>query len=151
MYPFDQNNQQQYQQYAQASDSGDYSQIDQDQAAGHVQQCAQNAPLEMQQHAYGQAVSQLPPDQRQQVVQQRPTLLQHGGRVISTPLAKVALAGLAAVAATHIWDQHQQGSGLEDATDLCPASSYRRAESWDGMRWMRRTARTTAGGPRRGL
>jgi len=27
MYPFDQNNQQAYQQYAQASDSGDYSQV----------------------------------------------------------------------------------------------------------------------------
>ncbi len=45
MFPFDQNNQLQYQQDAQASDSGDFSQIDPNQAAGHVQQFAQNAPV----------------------------------------------------------------------------------------------------------
>jgi hypothetical protein len=71
MFPFDQNNQQQYQQYAQASDSGDYSQVDPDQAAGHVQQFAQNAPPEMQQ-VYGQAFGQMPQDQRAQFVQQLP-------------------------------------------------------------------------------
>ena len=62
MYPFDQNNQQQYQQYAQASDSGDYSQVDPNQAADHVQQFAQNAPPEMQQQVYGQAFQQMPQD-----------------------------------------------------------------------------------------
>ncbi len=72
MYPFDQNNQQQYQQYAQASDSGDFSGIDQDQAAGHVQQFAQNAPPAMQQQVYGQAFQQMPQDQREQFVQQLP-------------------------------------------------------------------------------
>ncbi len=72
MYPFDQNNQQQYQQYAQASDSGDYSGIDQDQATGHVQQFAQNAPPAMQQQVYGQAFQQMPQDQREQFVQQLP-------------------------------------------------------------------------------
>jgi hypothetical protein len=72
MYPFDQNNQQQYQQYAQASDSGDYSQVDPNQAAGHVQQFAQNAPPEMQQQVYGQAFQQMPQDQREQFVQQLP-------------------------------------------------------------------------------
>jgi len=70
MFPFDQANQQQYDQYAQASDSGDYSGIDQDQAAGHVQQFAQNAPPEMQ--LYGQAFGQMPQDQRAQFVQQLP-------------------------------------------------------------------------------
>jgi len=72
MYPFDQNNQQQYQQYAQASDSGDYSQVDPNQAADHVQQFAQNAPPEMQQQVYGQAFQQMPQDQREQFVQQLP-------------------------------------------------------------------------------
>ncbi len=72
MFPFDQNNQQQYQQYAQASDSGDYSQVDPNQAAGHVQQFAQNAPPEMQQQVYGQAFQQMPQDQREQFVQQLP-------------------------------------------------------------------------------
>jgi hypothetical protein len=72
MFPFDQNNQQHYQQYAQASDSGDYSQVDPNQAAGHVQQFAQNAPPEMQQQVYGQAFQQMPQDQREQFVQQLP-------------------------------------------------------------------------------
>jgi len=72
MFPFDQHNQQQYQQYAQASDSGDHSQVDPQQAAGHVQQFAQNAPPEMLQQVYGQAFQQMPQDQRAQFVQQLP-------------------------------------------------------------------------------
>ncbi len=48
MFPFDPNNQQMYQQYAQANASGDYSGIDPNEAAGHVQQFMQNAPPEMQ-------------------------------------------------------------------------------------------------------
>ncbi len=72
MYPFDQNNQQTYQQYAQASDSGDYSGIDPNEAAGHVQQFAQNAPPEMQQQVYQQHFEGMPQEQRQQVVQQMP-------------------------------------------------------------------------------
>jgi len=72
MYPFDPNNQQTYQQYAQASNSADYSGIDPNEAAGHVQQFAQNAPPEMQQQVYGQAFQQMPQDQREQFVQQLP-------------------------------------------------------------------------------
>ncbi len=72
MYPFDQNNQQTYQQYAQASDSGDYSGIDPNEAAGHVQQFMQNAPPEMQQQVYQQHFEQMPQDQRQQFAQQMP-------------------------------------------------------------------------------
>ena len=60
------------QQYAQAVDSGDYSQVDPNQAASHVQQFAQNAPPEMQQQVYGQYFQQMPQDQRQQFVQQLP-------------------------------------------------------------------------------
>jgi len=72
MYPFDPNNQQTYQQYAQASNSADYSGIDPNEAAGYVQQFAQNAPPEMQQQVYGQAFQQMPQDQREQFVQQLP-------------------------------------------------------------------------------
>jgi len=72
MYPFDQNNQQTYQQYAQANDSGDYSGIDPNEAAGHVQQFMQNAPPEMQQQVYQQHFEQMPMDQRQQFMQQMP-------------------------------------------------------------------------------
>jgi len=76
MFPFDQSKQQTYQQYAQAADSGDYSQVDPNEAAGHVQQFAQNAPPEMQQQVYGQYFQQMPPEQRQQFVQQLPPQLQ---------------------------------------------------------------------------
>lgn len=72
MFPFDQNNQQQYQQYAQAHDAGDYSGIDHEQAYGHVQQFMQNAPPEMQQQVYQQHFEQMPYEQRQQFAQQLP-------------------------------------------------------------------------------
>jgi len=72
MFPFDQNNQQTYQQYAQASQSGNYSGIDPNEATGHVQQFMQNAPPEMQQQVFQQHFEQMPQDQRQQFVQQAP-------------------------------------------------------------------------------
>ena len=126
MYPFDQNNEQHYQQYAQAVDSGDYSQVDPNQAASHVQQFAQNAPPEMQQQVYGQYFQQMPQDQRQQFVQQlppevqgqidpsdpqgmaqglhqmgqqSPNLLQ---QVWNNPLGKVAAVGIAGFAAKEL-------------------------------------------------
>jgi len=126
MFPFDQNNQQQYQQYAQASDSGDFSQIDPNQAAGHVQQFAQNAPPEMQQQVYGHYFQQMPQDQRQQFVQQLPPeaqgqmdpsdpqgmaqgLHQLGQQspnilqqVWNNPLGKVAAVGIAGFAAKEL-------------------------------------------------
>ena len=134
MLPLDQNQEQMLQQYAQAADQGDYSQIDHNEAAGALQQFAQNAPPELQQRAYAQAFSQMPDDYRQQLVQElppdvqekldpsdpqamaqgfaqvtqrRPNLLQEAGNVLNNPMAKVAVAGLAAVAAKHVWDQHQ--------------------------------------------
>jgi hypothetical protein len=45
MFPFDQNQQNVYQQYAQAADQGDYSQIDHYEAAGSLQSFAQNAAI----------------------------------------------------------------------------------------------------------
>jgi hypothetical protein len=72
MFPFDQNNQQMYQNYAQAANTGDYSGIDPNQAYGHVQQFMQNAPPEMQQQTYQQYFQQMPMDQRQQFTQQMP-------------------------------------------------------------------------------
>jgi len=135
MFEFDQDQEQRFQQYAQAADQGDYSQIDHYEAAGTLQQFAQDAPPDLQQRAYAQAFSQMPDDYRQQFVQelppdvqeqldpsdphamaqgfaqvtkQRPNLLQEAGNVLHNPVAKVAVAGLAAVAAKHVWDQHQQ-------------------------------------------
>src|SRR5436305_6129255 len=135
MFEFDQDQEQRFQQYAQAADQGDYSQIDHYEAAGTLQQFAQEAPPDLQQRAYAQAFSQMPDDYRQQFVQelppdvqeqldpsdphamaqgfaqvtkQRPNLLQEAGNVLHNAMAKVAVAGLAAVAAEHVWDQHQQ-------------------------------------------
>jgi hypothetical protein len=138
MFPFDQDEEQKVQQYAQAADQGDYSQIDHYEAAGSLQKFAQKAPPDLQQRAYAQAFSQMPDDYRQQfvqelppdvqeqldpsdpeamaqgfaqVTQQRPNLLEEVGNVFQNPVAKVAVAGLAAVAAKHVWDQHQHKHG----------------------------------------
>lgn len=73
MWPFDQNNQQAYQQYAQAYESGNYNGIDPNQAFGHVQQFVQNAPPDVQQRVYTQHFEQWPVEQRQALVQQLPS------------------------------------------------------------------------------
>ena len=72
MWPFDQNNQQMYQQYAQAGQTGDYSNMDQNQAMGHMQQFMQNAPYDTQQQVYQQHFEQMPYEQRSQFAQQMP-------------------------------------------------------------------------------
>jgi hypothetical protein len=72
MWPIDQNNQQMYQQYAQAYDTNNYSSIDQNQAMGQLQQFMQNAPPDIQQRVYQQHFGQMPYEQRQQFVQQMP-------------------------------------------------------------------------------
>jgi hypothetical protein len=73
MWPFDQNNQQMYQQYAQAYNTGNYNNIDYNQAMGHMQQFMRNAPPQMQHQIYQQYFQQMPFGQRQQFVQQMPT------------------------------------------------------------------------------
>jgi hypothetical protein len=72
MWPFDTNNQQMYQKYAQAYDRGDYSSIDRNEAKGHVQQFVQNAPPDEQRRVFEQHLAQLPPDQRAQLAQMFP-------------------------------------------------------------------------------
>ncbi len=70
MWPFDQNNQQMYQQYSQAYDTRNYNTIDQNQAMGHMQQFIQNAPPQMQQQVYQQHFEQMPYEQRAWYAQQ---------------------------------------------------------------------------------
>lgn len=138
MFPFDQHNQQTYQQYAQAWDSGQYNNIDQAQAAGHVQQFVQQAPPQMQMQAFEQFFSQLSPQQRQQFIQhveqqtgapptmdpqnpqqmaqsfqqmgkQQPDMLHQlfsSGGALGNPIAKMAVAGIAAYAAKQILGAH---------------------------------------------
>jgi hypothetical protein len=72
MWPFDQNNQQVYQQYAQAYDTGNYGGFDPYQAMGHIQQFMQNAPWDVQQRVYQQHFEQMPYEQRMVIAQQLP-------------------------------------------------------------------------------
>src|SRR5258708_3154841 len=72
MWRLDPNNQQMYQQYAQAYNTGNYSGIDQNQAIGHMQQFVQNAPPNLQHQVYQQHFEQMPYDQRMQFAQQVP-------------------------------------------------------------------------------
>ena len=134
MWPFDPNRQDTYQQYAQAHDSGDYSNIDSNQAVNDLQQFAQNAPPDKQQQIYAEHFANLPPDQLALIAQQmppeyganpndpnsvaqaaarlgqeRPDALQ---RIFSHPLligASVALAGL--IAKHMIDERNEQNQG----------------------------------------
>lgn len=64
MYPFDQNNQQMYQQYANHADQGTYSQIPEQEARQNYNQFVQNAPPQMVQQAHEQYYQQMLPQQR---------------------------------------------------------------------------------------
>jgi len=64
MWPFDQNNQQMYQQYANAWDQGTYGQIPEQEARQNYQQFVQNAPPQMVQQVHQQYYEQMPPQQR---------------------------------------------------------------------------------------
>jgi hypothetical protein len=129
MWPFDANNQQTYQKYAQAYDSGDYSGIDQNEARGHVRQFVQSAPPDVQQRVFEQHFAQLPPDQRAQLArefppeyrvdpnnpasmaqamtragQERPDVFQ---RILDHPILLATSVGLAAIIAKHMMEHRR--------------------------------------------
>jgi hypothetical protein len=132
MWPFDPNKQQMYQNYAQAYNTGDYSNIDQDEAQEHLRQFVQNAPHHEQHQVFLQHFSRLFPDQRAKIAQQfppeygvnpndpvsiaqgmarasqeRPDLAQ---RILAHPVLLAGSVGLAALVARHILNKHQQVS-----------------------------------------
>src|SRR5439155_26644231 len=72
MWTFDPNKQQMYQQYAQAHQTGNYSNIDPNEARGQLQEFVQNAPPEEQGQVFQQHFAQMSPDQRAQIAQQFP-------------------------------------------------------------------------------
>src|ERR1700730_14874763 len=72
MWPFDQNNQQMYQQYAQAYDNNNYHGIDNNQIWGHLYLLKPGAPIDMQQRIYQQHFDQMPYEQRVALAQQMP-------------------------------------------------------------------------------
>ena len=127
---FDPNQQDQYQRYAQAYDSGDYSNIDPNAAQGQVQQFVQNAPPDEQQEVFQQHFGQLSPDQAAQLAQEfppeygvdpndpasmaqgmarasqeRPDVAQ---RILAHPVLLAVSVGLAALIAKHMLDKRQQ-------------------------------------------
>jgi len=101
MFPFDQANQPIYQQYAQAYDSGQSGNLDHGQMLDHVTQFMQNAPPSMQQGILGQVFSQMGVQQRPDLIGQ---LLGPGG-MMSSPLAQMALSGIAGLAAKQMMGQ----------------------------------------------
>ena len=64
MWPFDQNNQQMYQQYANAWDQGTYNQIPEQEAYQNYGQFIRNAPPQVVEQAHQQYYEQMPPQQR---------------------------------------------------------------------------------------
>ena len=69
MWPFDQQNQQMYQQYANHADQGTYGQIPEQEAQQNYQQFTQNAPPQMVEQAHAQYYQQMPPEQHASLMQ----------------------------------------------------------------------------------
>jgi hypothetical protein len=154
MYPYDQNNQQMYQQYANSWDQGTYSQLPEQEARQNYQQFVQNAPPQMVEQVHQQYYEQMPPQQRGGLMQglmngltqrginpqqagiqntdpysmspqdsarltgyaqqQSPDILHQimgpGGPLGSTG-AKLAVAGIAALAARQLFNNNGGGGG----------------------------------------
>lgn len=130
MWPFDQNQHQVYQQYAQAYDTGNFDAFDPMQAINHLRQFIQGAPPDMQQNIYQQHFEQMPYEQRALLAQQIPPQyganpdntwsmaqgLMHMGqeqphllqRVFSHPFLIGSAVALTGLVAKHMLAHHQQ-------------------------------------------
>jgi len=121
--------QQTYQRFSSAADNNDYSQIDPQQASQMISHFMQSAPPDVQRQVFQQAFSHMPQDHAQafgqqlpgqlgtnyqdpqqmaqdfhQAAQQQPDMLHQllgQGGALGNPMAKVAVAGIAAMAAKH--------------------------------------------------
>ncbi|HLG78422.1 MAG TPA: hypothetical protein VKX46_18550 [Ktedonobacteraceae bacterium] len=131
MWPFDQNNQQVYQQYAQGYDNGNYDNFNQNQAFGHLQQFMMGAPQDLQQQVYQQHFEQMPYEQRALLAQQMPAhygvdpnnswslsqgLMRLGQespqllqRIFSHPLLLGSAMALTGLVAKHMLSRHHNG------------------------------------------
>lgn len=135
MWPFDQNNQQMYQQYAQAYDNNNFQGFDNNQIWGHLFQFMQGAPADMQQRVYQQHFEQMPYEQRMAMAQQmppgyymdpndtrsmaqafhrlsqeQPNMIQ---RIMSHPMLTGAALGLVGLVAKHMIDHHRQQNNYQ--------------------------------------
>jgi len=148
MWPFDNNNHQVYQQYAQAYDTGNFNGFDPLQAIGHITQFMRGAPQDMQHNVYRQHFEQMSYEQRAALAQQMPpeyyadpndsySLAQNFMRmgqekphllqqIFSHPLLLGAAVGLAGLVAKHMLShnqQHQQNAyqcSLDDVPNASP-------------------------------
>lgn len=130
MWPFDANNQQMYQRYAQAYNSGNVGNIDPNEASGQLQAFMRNAPPDVQQRIFQEHFSNMSPQQRatmaqqmppeygvnpndsasmaqgfQRMGQERPDLIQ---KVFAHPVLTGAAVGLTALVAKHMLEEHSQ-------------------------------------------
>lgn len=126
---FNPNTQDTYQRYAQAYDSGDYSNLDANEAQGQIQQFIQNAPPNEQQEIFQRHFSQMSPEERAQLAQEfppeygvdpnnpgsmaqgmarasqeRPDVAQ---RLMSHPVLLAGSVGLAALVARHMLNKRR--------------------------------------------
>lgn len=130
MWPFDQNNQGMYQQYAQAYNNGNYGGFDPNQALGYVEQFFRGAPPQLQQQVYQEHFTQMPYEQRMFLAQQVPpqyamnpndpwsmsqSFMRMGQeqpgllhRILSHPMLMGAGVVLAGVIAKHMINHHEQ-------------------------------------------
>ncbi len=130
MWPFDANNQQMYQKYAQAYNSGDYSNIDPNEANSQLQTFLKNAPPDVQQRILQEHFNNMPPQQRATMAQQFPPEygvnpndpasmaqgLQRAGKerpdvlqkIVSHPVLTASAVGLTALIAKHMMEEHSQ-------------------------------------------
>ena len=69
MWPFDQNNQQMYQQYANSWNQGTYGQLPEQEVRQNYNQFVQNAPPQMIEQAHQQYYEQIPQQQRGNLMQ----------------------------------------------------------------------------------
>ncbi len=129
MWPFDPNKQEMYQRYAQAYQTGNYNNIDPNEARGQLQQFVQNAPPEVQQQVFQEHFAQLPPQQRAQLAQEfppeyrvnpnDPNSMAQGmarmsrehpdglQRILNHPVLLAGSVGLAAIVAKHMLENRQ--------------------------------------------
>lgn len=129
MWPFDRNNSQMYQQYAQGYDTGDYSFFNPGQIVGQLAQFIQGAPPDLQQRVYQQHFTQMPYDQREflareapqygmnpndpysmsqgfmRMGQEQPGLLQ---RILQHPMMLGGAMALTGLIAKHMLNEHRE-------------------------------------------
>jgi hypothetical protein len=135
MWPFDRNNFQMYQQYAQGYDTGNYNYFNPGQAINHLSQFILGAPPQMQQGIFQQHFEQMPYEHRvlfaqqlppeygvdpnnpwsmsqglMRLGQERPDLLQ---RIFSHPVLLGGALALTGLVAKHIIEHHRREENAE--------------------------------------